>query len=147
LDSLRIALMTGEKVPLVDVITEELAFRTEHFLGYEWVEADSTAILSSGNGVNLKLASVPGTRVIKFSTGWSNSGAQDWNHIDRMINQAVPRLEEALTLVAQNVKVDRRRHAFDATAELDADEVRADPQKFAVALDKAVEQASAIANF
>jgi eukaryotic-like serine/threonine-protein kinase len=147
LDSLRLASMTQERVPLVDVITEELAFRTAHFHGYKWIESDSVASLSSANGVNLKLETIPGTRVIKFSTAWSNSGAQDWNHIDRMINQAVPRLEEALKDVSSSVKIDRRRHAFDASAQLSADEVRADPRRFAKALDKAVEHASAIANF
>lgn len=147
LQSLQTAATTAHDVPLVDVVTEELAARTEHFQGYVWSDVESSATLSSANGLNLKLQTVTGRRVIAFSAAWSNSGAQDWNHIDRMISQALPKLQSALNIIASDVRVNKARHSFQITAALDADAVRAEPAKLAKALDKAVEHASAIANF
>jgi len=147
LESLKTALSTTARVPIIDVVTEELAARTEHFHGYIWSDSESKASLSSANGLNLSLQTVTGKRIIQFTASWSNSGAQDWNHIDRMLSQALPKLTDSLRKVCEPVEVNKARHAFSVTAQIDADEVRAEPAVIARELDRAVEHAAAIANF
>jgi eukaryotic-like serine/threonine-protein kinase len=147
LESLKAALSTSARVPIVDVVTEELAARTEHFHGYSWSDSESRASLNSANGLNLSLQTVTGKRIIQFTASWSNSGAQDWNHIDRMLSQALPKLTDSLKKVCESVEVSKARHAFSVTAQIDADQVRADPSSIAKELDRAVEHAAAIANF
>lgn len=147
LHSLQLAVSTANQIPLVDLITEELAARTEHFRGYKWSDVESSATLASPNGLNLRLQTITGRRALLFTAAWANSGTQDWNHIDRMISQALPKLQQALNQIATNVQVNKARHSFQISAELDADAVRPDPGKLAKTLDKAVEHASAIANF
>lgn len=147
LESLRSALSTAAKIQIVDVIAEELAARTEHFHGYSWSDAESKASFTSASGLSLSLQALPGKRVIQFTASWSNSGAQDWNHIDRMLSQALPKLTDSLKKVAEHVDVDKARRAFSVTAQIDADKVRSDPAEVAKELDRAVEHATAIANF
>lgn len=147
LEALKAALSSDARIQIVDVITEELAARTEHFHGYVWSDAESRATLASANGLNLGLQTVTGKRAMVFTAAWSNSGAQDWSHIDRMLSQALPKLTGSLERVCEDVKVSKARHAFQVTAEIDADEVRRSVASVAKALDKAVEHATAIANF
>lgn len=147
LESLKAALSTAADVALIDIVTEELAAGTEHFHGYKWSDSDSRATLSSANGLNLSLQSVTGRRAMLFTAAWSNSGAQDWSHIDRMLSQALPKLTESLQRVCADVKVSKARRAFQVSAEIDADVVRKDVAAVAKALDKAVEHAAAIASF
>lgn len=147
LESLRAALSDKATIPLVDVITEELAARTDHFHGYKWSDTDSRASLESANGLSLSLQSVTGKRRLTFSASWSNSGTQDWGHIERMLSQALPKLTDVMNRVSEDVKVNKARHAFQVVAEIDADFVRRDTKSVAKALDKAVEHAAAVANF
>lgn len=140
--------MEGSKsVGLVDVIVEEIAARTQHFHGYSWFEQDSTAKISSASGLSYRLQTLPGKRVIELTIQWSNSGAQDWSHIDRMLSQAVPKIETSLKQICDSVRSSKERRAFLLTATIDPDVALADPQAFAEKLDKSLAFASAIANF
>ena len=90
---------------------------------------------------------MPGKRVIELTIQWSNSGAQDWSHIDRMLSQAVPKIETSLKQICDSVRSSKERRAFLLTATIDPDVALADPQAFAEKLDKSLAFASAIANF
>lgn len=147
LDSLKCALDENKFIPLIDVITEELAIRTEHFHGYVWSDTDSRAQLASANGLSLTLESIQGQRIIKFLATWSSSGTQDWSHIDRMLSQAVPKISESLKKLWENVHVSKGRREFSISATIEADEVRKNIIAAAKELDKAVQHASSIANF
>jgi len=147
LEALKAALSAGKPVLIVDVITEELASRTEHFHNYSWSDGDSKANLSSANGLNLSLQTVAGKRLIQFNISWSSSGTQDWNHVDRMLSQALPKLTESLERTCSLVEVEKGKRTFSVTAQIDADIVRNAPAVIAKELDRAVEHATAIANF
>ncbi len=147
LESLKCALDESKDIPLIDVITEELAIRTEHFHGYAWSDTDSRAHVSSANGLSLTLESTQSQRTIKFLATWSSSGAQDWSHIDRMLSQAVPKIQESLKKLWENVLVSKGRREFSISATIEADEARKNILATAKELDKAIQHASSIANF
>lgn len=146
-EALKSAMEGSKNVGLVDVIVEEIAARTQHFHGYTWSEQESTAKIFSASGLSYSLQTLPGKRAVELTIQWSNSGAQDWSHIDRMLSQAVPKIEASLKHICESVRSSKERRAFLLTATIDPDAALADPRLFAEHLDKSLAFASAIANF
>lgn len=147
LESIFIALTTSKKIPLLEVLTEELAVRVEHMRGYRWDYSNSAAILESGSGLSINLRSVNEARVIKFFASWEDRGTADWNHIERMLGNAVPKIEAVFNKGGIKPILNRKRQGFEISAELESDEVQADLDRFCHMLDKALDHASSVTNF
>lgn len=147
LGALHAAVNTSGKIDAIEVITEELAARTAHFHGYRWSDTEDKATVANASGLNLELGVVDGQRQIRFSIRWASSGTQDWNHIDRMLLQALPKMENILRELDESVVLNKGRREFSVTAILDADETRNNVKGVATKLDKAISHATSIANF
>ena len=148
LESLR-EMVTGKKDPqILDVVTEEIALRTEHMQGYSWSDLDSAASLKFPNGLSLKLVTIPELKKIRFEAEWANSGTQDWNRIDRVLSSGLPKMIEALKRsLWTEVNGAKPYRGFTLVATIDANLASEDPVGAAKALDAAIGHATAITSF
>ncbi len=142
-------MLTGNGTPqILDVITEEIAVRTEHMRGYEWSDANSTATLRFPNGLALKLTTLPEQRKVKFDAAWSNSGDQDWNRIDRVLSTGLPKMATALQRsVWGDVVITKPYRGFTLSAIVGIQDAVDDPAGTGKALDTAIDHATSITSF